>query len=399
VAPDPEELLQRHLPILRYDSQEPYFADAASEWTENPGNELRDAAGNVVAAATPKSGQAKLSLDFLGPDTYGNGHAVAHGDFIGDPSHNYVAQARALHAQPQYANRVYGHAARDRNGRLWIAYWFFYFYNDFNLIGPLIKAGLHEGDWEMIQLRLDTQAQQPDLAVYAQHAHADQRPWNNVQRVGDQPVVYPARGSHASYFSADVHWTGAWFDFADGKRPGPALDLHVISDAAGVDGWAIWPGRWGGTTPPADGINPLDDSSPPGPGGHAQYRHPETLVRKAEDHAAALAAQLPGVAAEAPGPAPAPTFSTAAAGPDLEITYNTHVENPAGLVVSIGDPTDRRPPEVHRLPIDTPAGTVTVPGAATLAGPSADADHARTVRVSVATEDAAASPAAKPSAS
>jgi hypothetical protein len=397
-GPDPAELLRRHVPILRYDSQEPYFADAASEWTDNPGNELRDAAGNVLAAATPKSGQATLSLDFLGPGQYANGHAAARGDLIGDPSHDYVAQARALHAQPQYANRVYGHAAQDRNGRLWIAYWFFYFYNDFNLIGPLIKAGLHEGDWEMIQLRLDAPGEQPDLAVYAQHAHAEQRPWNKVQRVGDQPVVYPARGSHASYFSADVHWTGAWFDFADATRPGPPLDLHIISDGAGVDGWAIWPGRWGGTTPPAGGINPLDDSSPQGPGGHAQYQHPETLVQKADDHAAALAAQPPGVAAAAPGPAPAPTFSTAAAGPDLEITYDTHVDNPAGLVVTIGDPTDRRPPEVHRIPIDAPAGTATVPGAAASAGPSADADHPRTVRVSIATEDAAASPAATPSA-
>ena len=34
------ELLQRHIPVLRYDSQEPYFADAASEWTDNPGNQL-----------------------------------------------------------------------------------------------------------------------------------------------------------------------------------------------------------------------------------------------------------------------------------------------------------------------------------------------------------------------
>ena len=394
---DPAELLQRHVPILRYDSQEPYFADAASEWTDNPGNELRDAGDNLLAAATPKSGQAKLWLGFLGPASYANGRAAVRSDFIGDPSHDYVVQARALHAQPQYANRVYGHAAQDRTGRLWIAYWFFYFYNDFNLIGPLIKAGLHEGDWEMIQLRIDVQDEQPDLAVYAQHTHADQRPWNKVQRVGDQPVVYPARGSHASYFSADVHWTGAWFDFADGKRPGPALDLHIISDTAGIDGWAIWPGRWGGTTAPDGGINPLDDSSPQGPGGHAQYQHPETLVQKAADHAAALAAQPPGTAAAAPGPAPAPTFSTTAAGPDLQIAYNTHVENPAGLVVTIGDPTDRHPPEVHRIPIDAPAGTATVRGATVTAGSSAEADHPRTVRVSVATEDGAASPAATPS--
>ena len=50
-GPDPEDLLRRHTPVLRYDSQEPYFADAASEWTDNPGNQLRRAEGTVIAAA------------------------------------------------------------------------------------------------------------------------------------------------------------------------------------------------------------------------------------------------------------------------------------------------------------------------------------------------------------
>ena len=262
-GPDPAQLLQRHLPVLRYDSQEPYFADAASEWTDNPGNVLRRADGSVLAAATPSDpDEPQLSLDFLGAPVYANGVTALRDDRIGDPSHNYAAQAQALHAKPQYANRVYGHWATGSDNRVWLAYWFFYFYNDYNLIGPLIKAGLHEGDWEMIQLRLDPAGQAPDLAVYAQHKHAGQRPWDQVERVGDQPVVYPARGSHASYFSAGVHWTGAWFDFADGNRPGPALTLHVISDTTADDEWARWPGSWGGTEPPSGDINPLDDASP-----------------------------------------------------------------------------------------------------------------------------------------
>jgi hypothetical protein len=196
---DPAGLLQRHLPVLRYDSQEPYFADAASEWTDNPGNELRRADGTVLAAATPAGGQAKLSLGFLGLTQYPGELPVSAADRIGDPARDYVAQAQALHAQPQYANRVYGHSATGSDGRVWLAYWFFYFYNDYNLIGPLIRAGLHEGDWEMIQLRLVPGGQVPDLAVYAQHKHAGQRPWNQVERVGDQPVVYTAPGAQADY--------------------------------------------------------------------------------------------------------------------------------------------------------------------------------------------------------
>ena len=81
---DPQDLLQRHIPLLRYDSQEPYFADAASEWTDNPGNQLRRADGTVIAAATPPGDQPRLSLSFLESDAYPNGDAVAHGDRIAD---------------------------------------------------------------------------------------------------------------------------------------------------------------------------------------------------------------------------------------------------------------------------------------------------------------------------
>ena len=376
----PAQLLQRHAPVLRYDSQEPYFADAASEWTDNPGNQLKRADGTVIAAATPTGGQPALSLGFLGPARYANGAPAHADDRIGVTSKDYVAQAQAMHAQPRYSNRVYGHSATgSEDGRLWLAYWFFYFYNDYNLIGPFIKAGLHEGDWEMIQLRLDRTGAVPDLAVYAQHTHAGQRPWNQVERVGDQPVVYPARGSHASYFSAGAHWTGAWFDFADGKRPAPPLALQILSDVADVDGWAVWPGLWGGTTPPPDDTNPLDDSSPRGPGGHAQYKNPDVLPATAVAYEAALAA------APAPPPPTAPTVSATAVGRDLQVTYDAHTVAPSGLVVAVGDLHDPAPPTIHRVPIDSSSGTVTIPDAA--------ADASQTVHVSVATTDSSGSPA------
>ncbi len=380
-TPDPAELLARHVPVLRYDSQEPYFADAASEWTDNSVNVLRRADGTTLAAATPTGGELQLSLSFLGPTRYANGEAVSADDRIADPSHDYVAQAAALHARPEYANRVYGHVANGGDGRTWLAYWFFYFYNDYSLIGPLIKAGLHEGDWEMIQLRLDPAGQQPDLAVYAQHKHAGLRPWSAVEREGDQPVVYPARGSHASYFSAGIHWTGLWFDFADGHLPGPQLTLHTISDTPGVDDWALWTGYWGGTEPPQDDPNPLDDASPRGPGAHAQFREPDALVQTAADHAAALSAGPPR-----PTPHIAPTIEVAPDGEDLRLAYDTHVPNPAGLVVTIGDPGGPHPQQIHRIPVQSPSGSTTIVGAAST--------RPMAVRVSVATGDGAATPSA-----
>lgn len=377
---DTAALLERHIPVLRYDSQEPYFADAASEWTDNPGNQLKRADGTVIAAATPAGGEAQLSLDWLGPTQYRDGEPVLDGDRIGVTSHDYVAEARAMHAKPQYANRVYGHVATGRqDGRLWLAYWFFYFYNDYDLVGPLIRAGLHEGDWEMIQLRLDPAGAAPDLAVYAQHRHADQRPWSQVERVGDQPVVYPARGSHASYFSAGEHWTGDWFDHADGKRPSPPLTLQILSDAPGQDAWALWPGMWGGTEPPRGDHNPLNDSSPRGPAGHRQYRDPDVLLATATAHEAALAT------APIPPPLAAPTVSAIAAGDDLHLTYDAHGATPSGLVVAVGDLDAHTPPVVHRVPVEGPTGTVTIPGAAV--------DASQSVHVSVAASGASGSPA------
>lgn len=90
----------------------------------------------------------------------------------------------------------------------------------------MATGGSDQNPREMIQLRLDDAGQAPDLAVYAQHDHAGARAWAEVEKVGEQP----ARGSHASYFSAGVFnlgndWTGVWFDHANGKRPGPPLTL------------------------------------------------------------------------------------------------------------------------------------------------------------------------------
>jgi hypothetical protein len=382
ISADLAALLQRHIPVLRYDTQEPYFADAAAEWTDNPGNELRRADGTLLAAATPNAGEQRLSLSFLGPQRYADGEPALPEDRIGDPSHDYATQARALHTQAAYANRVYGHCATGNGDRVWLAYWFFYFYNDYNLIGPLIKAGLHEGDWEMIQLRLTADLREPDLAVYAQHAHADHRSWNQVEKRGLQPVVYPARGSHASYFSSGTHWTGAWFDCADGQRAAPPLALHILSDVSQDDGWATWPGRWGGTEPPPDDLNPLDDSSPRGPGGHGQYRHPDVLLETAAAHAAAVRAPA-AVAA----PARPPAASIQIEGDDLRIAYDAHVEKPAGLVVALGDPKEGNPAIVHQVPIDDRMGSVCIPGAAAGGQPI--------VHVSIATADGIASPSVR----
>jgi hypothetical protein len=380
-TPDLTVLLQRHLPLLRYDSQEPYFADSAAEWTDNPGNTLTRADGTVLAAATPAAGQKQLSLSLLAQGAYSDGTPASHDDRVGDPSRDYVSQARAMHAQDRYANRIYGHWATASDGRTWLAYWFFYFYNDYNLVGPLLPAGLHEGDWEMIQLRLDDAAQVPDLAVYAQHKAADARAWEQVERVGERPVVYPARGSHASYFGPGVHWTGFWFDHADGRRSGRDCTLETVLEDDPSYHWAHWPGMWGDTEPKPgiDGL--LDDSSPRGPGAHAQWKDPRALLLKAKDHEAVKAA-APALALNTL-PA-APTVSVAREGSHLIVEYVTTNTDVVSLIVAVNSPQEPLSPALYREPITTTHGKLDVPAAL-------HDDSSYDIHVSAATQDGRAS--------
>ncbi len=124
---DVRVLLERHRPRLVYDSHEAYFADSAAAWTDSPTNVLRRAGGAVLAKPP------KLKLGYLGPHVYGDGAKALASDAIGETSRDYAGHAAAMHRKPAYRDRVHGHARRDAQGRLWLQYWLFYYYNDFQL--------------------------------------------------------------------------------------------------------------------------------------------------------------------------------------------------------------------------------------------------------------------------
>ena len=277
-----EDELRRFVPQLLYDSQETYFADSAAEWTDNPANVLRREPQTgkdpvILASATPGEREEKLTLDFLGEVSYANGARAHPGDQISDAPPDYREQYARLRS-PRYANVIYARAATDRESLLWLQYWFWYFYNDERLA---FDIGAHEGDWEMIQLRLAGEGGTPDLAVYAQHARAERRPWDLVARATgrpETPLVYVGRGSHASYFEPGLHVTDVWYDIVDGARPAPAARLEFLDDLP----WARWPGRWGGTP---KRIAAVDQDSPVAPCRHSQWHDPAALLDRAVEHA------------------------------------------------------------------------------------------------------------------
>jgi hypothetical protein len=235
--------------LLRYDSLESYRTDSVGSITDyyrhGETNRLSRAGGQVLATADPGAGHSVLGLSFLDGDKYPTGETVRNGDFIDEPGEDYVAQARAMHARPGYADRLYGHVATDAHGHAWLQYWFFSYYDDRALLG----IGVHEGDWEMIQLRLDPNGV-PDEVTFAQHAGGERLTWADLEtgpaNGGDAPVVYVARGSHASYARVGMHMGPVIPDHNDGKGPLIRPTLEVISEHDGPS-WVRWRGRFGST--------------------------------------------------------------------------------------------------------------------------------------------------------
>jgi hypothetical protein len=217
--------LERHRPALVYDPQEPYRAIAAASITDYPGNTLQRRDGTVLARAG-----SGLSLDLL------TRYAVQDGDRMdeaGDP----LPAARRFQADPAYAERVYGRI-RPHDDRVWLQYWLWSYYNPKHLLG----FGRHEGDWELVQVRLGPDGA-PEAATYSQHSNGEARDWDRLEHhEGDHPVVYVAPLSHACYFEPGAHPYVLGVDNPDGSLPPVLPRVESFGD------WHSWTGRWGAST-------------------------------------------------------------------------------------------------------------------------------------------------------
>ena len=92
---------------------------------------------------------------------------------------------------------VYSHILRyDASGDTAVQFWFLYLFN--------YRLNQHESDWEQITVGLDKDGN-PKKVLYSSHSTGFVRDWDDIERDGDHPVVYPALGSHANYFHAGSH--------------------------------------------------------------------------------------------------------------------------------------------------------------------------------------------------
>jgi hypothetical protein len=150
---------------------------------------------------------------------------------------------------------AYAHIAREPNhAGFALQYWFFWYFNQFN--------DLHEGDWEGMQLSFEAETteealgEEPHEIIVFQHAGGERASWNDsrVQKEGTHPIVYPAAGSHATFYDSAVyiqngqHGSGVGCDNTTEPlrelKPRPVL-LPETAPEQGPFRWLSYDGRWG----------------------------------------------------------------------------------------------------------------------------------------------------------
>jgi len=149
-----------------------------------------------------------------------------------------------------------------------LQYWFHY-YKDDKLFSP-------HGDFEMVTVFLDRTTRRPVKMTFSQHFCKKSVAWEQVQKQeGTHPVVFVAKGSHASYHTADTTFveTSCLFQtppilYDDHKGDGLQLsfneyELQILPrllevNSSSLTAWLLYSGRWGAESglPTSIGISP-----------------------------------------------------------------------------------------------------------------------------------------------
>jgi len=179
-------------------------------------------------------------------------------DLPGDPLGDtclYAKDFNRLKREGRAPVVVYAHVAHEEvKEGLALQYWFYWYFNQFN--------DLHESDWEGMQITFDADTaeqallEQPSELILFQHAGGERARWTDskVEKDGDHPVVYPAAGSHATFYTSAVfpqngsHGSGVGCDNTTAPlrelQPAAVLMPDRPTDR-GEFAWTSFAGRWG----------------------------------------------------------------------------------------------------------------------------------------------------------
>ena len=209
-------------------------------------------------------------------------HLDLHGDPLGDTC-VYARDFAKLVAEGKAPPTTYAHIARQvGHPGLVVQYWFFWYFNQFN--------DLHEGDWEGMQLSFESNTtagalkEDPGEIIVFQHAGGERAEWEDgkVQKEGTHPVVYPAAGSHATFYDSAVYLgngqNGSGVGCDNTSEPLRELPLRPVllpetAPEQGAFQWLSYRGRWGERE---KGFN----NGPTGPVTKTVWREPFAWMEK-----------------------------------------------------------------------------------------------------------------------
>jgi hypothetical protein len=354
----PEEasvLLRRHRPFVQHDSLESYRPEPVATIAElavgSRCNTLHRANGELLASVLPLEGAAPLSLDYLDGPNYADGRPARKDDYLDEAGGSHAGDALAARrGEGREEEVVYGRTAMS-GGRLWLQYWLFYYYND----KGFLEVGRHEGDWEIVQLRIGDGGS-PDAVTYGRHAGGERASWEEAERQrteqGEAPVVYCARGSHASLLQPGTVPAPVVPDHNDGL--GPRSRPQLVELSTEVPGWVRWPGRWGSTRR----REAFEGDSPRGPAQQLPWREPAEFHAEARPVAEALSWTQ--------APPPTPRFEARREGNHAILSYRfgKRLDNqtePARIVAAAIGEEGGLGSVVHSFGVDGHSGVCALP--------------------------------------
>ncbi len=275
-----QELAEKYVPIteLREETDPP--CDTAEEQYQptsvdtvlgNPTVSLQHAAEGGQLTTIRRAPTA-AQIAGLGDGFYLNLEGRALGDTC-----VYARAFKKLIDEGKAPAVTYAHIAREEgHPGFALQYWFFWYFNQFN--------DLHEGDWEGMQITFEAETpaaalhEEPSEIILFQHAGGERADWEDgkVQKEGTHPIVYPAAGSHATFYDSAVyvengqHGSGLGCDNTTGPLRELRLRPILMPDrvvSKGPFAWTDYYGRWGEKE---KGFN----NGPTGPQTKTQWREP-----------------------------------------------------------------------------------------------------------------------------
>ncbi len=253
-----ERLAEKYAPIaMLREEQDPPCEKSAEQYQPTSvgtvlGNPTVTLTHDVPGGGLEDVKKAPTANDIAGlPDGY---YLDLEGEVLGETC-VYAKAFRELVREEKAPAIVYAHIAREPNhSGFALQYWFFWYFNQFN--------DLHEGDWEGMQLSFAAETaaealrEEPHEIILFQHAGGERAGWTDskVKKEGSRPIVYPAAGSHATFYDSAVYiengQQGSGVGCDNTSEPLRELPLRpvLLPEAAPERGkfeWLTYDGRWG----------------------------------------------------------------------------------------------------------------------------------------------------------